>query len=232
MKFTELILKKTINLFDKSFGFARISYSQEGEDLVMESLLHNVKKGNYVDVGAHHPFRFSNTFLFYKKGWRGINIDATPGSMELFKKYRPMDINLEIAISNSDRKFQNYYLFNDPALNTFSKNLAKKTKSSGIYKIEKVVKLKQQKLSTVLDKYLVKKLGKEIDFMSVDVEGNEYQVLSSNDWVLHRPKFIMVEILYKEIDDLESNSVYRLLINNKYVLVGKTSRTVFFRSGI
>ena len=75
------------------------SYSIEGEDRIVRTLLwRKHDKGFYVDVGAHHPFRFSNTYLFYTQGWSGINIDATPGSMKAFNKYRPRDINLEVGV--------------------------------------------------------------------------------------------------------------------------------------
>jgi hypothetical protein len=60
------------------------SYSQEGEDMVLYRTFETVKEGFYVDVGAHHPDRFSNTYKFYKQGWRGINIDAMPGGMDPF----------------------------------------------------------------------------------------------------------------------------------------------------
>jgi len=69
-------------------SYRRESYAQEGEDLVLARLLEPVGKGFYVDVVAHHPFRFSNTFLFYRMGWRGINIDAMPGSMRPFRRHR------------------------------------------------------------------------------------------------------------------------------------------------
>ena len=100
------------------------SYSIEGEDIILRRILGEKKTvGFYIDVGAHHPKRFSNTYHFYKEGWRGINIDAMPGSMKLFRKIRPRDTNLEFAISN---KRQNliYYRFNEPALNSFSKTLS------------------------------------------------------------------------------------------------------------
>ena len=78
------------------------SYSIEGEDRIVRALLwQKHDKGFYVDVGAHHPFRFSNTYLFYTQGWSGINIDATPGSMKAFNKYRPRDINLEVGVGRS-----------------------------------------------------------------------------------------------------------------------------------
>ena len=109
------------------------SYSQEGEDLILHKIFPDKKNGFYVDIGAHHPFRFSNTYYFYRKGWRGVNIDAAPGSMKLFNKYRSRDINIEAAISNKIETLT-YYKFNDPALNTFDKDLAQ-TRIGNKYKI-------------------------------------------------------------------------------------------------
>ncbi len=87
------------NIFN---GHSINSYSQEGEDMVLRRLFEQKTVGYYVDVGAHHPKRFSNTYYFYKRGWRGINIDAMPGSMKLFNKMRPRDINVEIPVSSGE----------------------------------------------------------------------------------------------------------------------------------
>ena len=78
--------------------WVRHSYSQDGEDMVLRKIFKNQKMGFYVDIGAHHPKRFSNTHLLYKKGWKGINIDATPGSMKLFNQLCPRDTNLELGV--------------------------------------------------------------------------------------------------------------------------------------
>ena len=75
--------------------YAKRSYSQEGEDMLLDRFLEDRSVGFYVDVGAHHPKRFSNTYRLYCRGWRGLNIDANPGSMTLFQKLRPRDINVE-----------------------------------------------------------------------------------------------------------------------------------------
>src|SRR5580658_8816405 len=80
--------------------YFRHSFSQEGEDMILASFFEGKKNGFYVDVGAHHPKRFSNTHHFYIRGWRGINVDATPGSMKLFRRTRPDDINIEAAVSD------------------------------------------------------------------------------------------------------------------------------------
>ena len=91
---------------------ANLCYSQNGEDLILNRFLENKEKGFFIDVGAHHPIRFSNTYLFYKKGWSGINIDAMPGSMTKFNKIRPKDINIEKGVGIKNDKLI-FYQFNE-----------------------------------------------------------------------------------------------------------------------
>lgn len=95
-------LRKKLTIFNNLYitRFHIKSYSQEGEDMILHRIFERQCKGFYVDIGAHHPFRFSNTYLFYKRGWSGINIDAMPGSMNIFNKFRNRDINLEYGIGN------------------------------------------------------------------------------------------------------------------------------------
>src|SRR4051812_39740676 len=78
--------------------YGRRWYSQEGEDILLSKLLHDVSRGSFVDVGCHHPQRFSNTYHFYRRGWRGINIDPLPGTRRRFAWARPGDVTLEVAI--------------------------------------------------------------------------------------------------------------------------------------
>lgn len=92
-------------------GYKKWHYSQEGEDVILARMFEHQSSGFYVDIGAHHPRRFSNTRLLAEKGWRGINVDPLPGVMKLFRKDRPADINLEIAISQA-RGFSPYFMFN------------------------------------------------------------------------------------------------------------------------
>src|SRR3989344_5781411 len=80
-------------------GYGITHYSQNGEDIILVALFAKKKNGFYVDVGAHHPERYSNTHLLYKNGWWGVNIDPDPDAMRLFKKRRPRDRNLCVGIS-------------------------------------------------------------------------------------------------------------------------------------
>lgn len=214
------------NLINILIGFLKKSFSQDGEDKFLEKYLKNKKYGFYVDIGAHHPFRFSNTYLFYKKGWRGINIDATPGSMKLFKTLRPLDINIEIPISNKNRKI-NYYIFDESALNSFSLKLSKDRDLNTKYKIKKIVKLLPKKLSEILDTYLPKKT--KIDFMSIDVEGYEYEVLESNNWEKYMPEYLLVEVLEYDSVKIHKDKIYKFMKDKKYKLIKTIGRTAIFK---
>lgn len=202
------------------------SYSQEGEDMILRRLFERQDTGFYVDVGAHHPFRFSNTYFFYKLGWKGINIDAMPGSMAYFQRFRPRDINLETPISNNGA-ILTYYVFNEPALNSFSRELSREreNKNNG-YFIQREISLKTVKLAEILAKYLPP--NTLIDFLSIDVEGLDFEVLKSNDWDRYRPKVILVEILGSSWSDIEGNEIALFLRQYNYVVFAKAFYTVLF----
>ena len=216
------------NLKCKQDEFASLSYAQEGEDLLLERFFGGKKNGFYVDIGAHHPQRFSNTFHFYKKGWKGLNIDAMPGSMEAFKEKRSRDINLEIGISSEEGELL-YYIFNEPALNTFSKEEAKKKDGLRNFKITDKKKIKTFPLAKVLNKYLPEHI--EIDFMSIDVEGLDLKVIQSNDWSLYRPTYILIEDLQRKpiAQLIVDSALYEYLEELNYSLVAKTFNTLFFK---
>jgi hypothetical protein len=117
-------------LAGKSFSYSKVIYnqhrilfSQEGEDGLLERVCAGKLNGFYVDIGAHHPQRFSNTYVFYLKGWRGINVDPMPGSKQRFDILRDRDTNLEVGVSDV-REELIYYSFKEPALNTFDPGVA------------------------------------------------------------------------------------------------------------
>jgi FkbM family methyltransferase len=178
-------------LFRSRYDFRRVSYSQEGEDLILAALFdlgESKKSGFYVDVGAYHPKRFSNTFLFYINGWSGINIDAMPGSMLAFKRERPRDINIESAVGEDDKTLT-FYEFNEPTLNGFCRDRVPPGYRDWMIIRER--QLTTRKLSHLLEEHLP--AAKPIDFMNVDVEGFNLQVLKSNDWGKFRPAIILAE---------------------------------------
>lgn len=219
--------KELIDLRDTIFGhYSKKSYSQEGEDMILNRIFEFKDNGFYVDVGAHHPMRFSNTYFFYRKGWRGINIDAMPGSMKKFKLYRKGDINLEIAISNQNKELT-YYMFNDPALNGFDEGLTKNRERESAYHVISEKKIQTLALSKILDQHLP--TNQEIDFLSIDVEGLDLEVLQSNDWKKYKPKIVLVEALETHMDQPLSNPIGELMRNHGYELKSKTFNTAIYR---
>ncbi|RTL55839.1 MAG: FkbM family methyltransferase [Sphingobacteriales bacterium] len=225
-----IIRKVLIKFFEVLFPkirYIKVAYSQEGEDLILLRLFPKITKGFYIDIGAHHPFRFSNTYIFYKRKWRGINIDPRPGAKKLFDKYRPDDINLDIGISESESVMK-YYMFSDPAINTFSEEQAQKIISEGKYKFLKVKDIPTYPLSTILDKFISNK-NLIIDFMTIDVEGFDLEVLKSNNWDLYRPKFILVESHNASLHDLDNDKIFLFLKKNNYAIFAKTVYTFIYK---
>ena len=194
-----------------------LSYGQNGEDLILNRLLSEVKKGFYVDIGAHHPIRFSNTYLFYKKGWEGINIDATPKSMDLFYKFRPRDTNIEVGIGLKSG-FQKFYKFNEPALNTFCGEEAQ-IKNKYPYQLIDTLKINVERLENVLESNLTN--NQNIDFMNIDVECKEEEVIKSNNWLKFRPKLLHLEILENKISNHKDSSIINYLSNLGYQTICK-----------
>ena len=202
------------------------SYSQEGEDMILRRLFGDQKIGFYVDVGAHHPFRFSNTYMFYKKGWSGINIDAMPSSMNIFRKFRARDINLELPISEKS-EILTYYAFNEPALNGFSKELSNSRLRSHDCKIIFQQDMETKTLAQVLDIYLP--VGEKIKFLSIDVEGLDFAVLRSNNWEKYRPEVVLVEILASRLEEIITSDISIFMKRYGYSVFAKTFNTVFFK---
>ena len=203
----------------------RLSYAQEGEDLLLARILGtNGSPGFFVDVGAHHPTRFSNTYYFYRRGWRGINVDPLPGTERLFHRMRPRDVTVECGVG-PHAGVMTYFVFNEPALNTFSEPEAHK-KDRHPYHIVKTLQIPVVTLREILDKNLP--IGAIIDFMSIDAEGFDHEIVCSNDWNRYRPRVVLVELLNTGIENLASHPTAQLLHQQGYRSFAKTFNTVFF----
>lgn len=188
------------------------SSAQYCEDLILDVLLGFKDEGFYIDIGANDSSIFSNTERFYKRGWTGINIEPDPVSFEKFKEKRAKDINLNIGIGIS-RKELDFYRLSADTLSTFSKNAVKKYIKDG-HKVLDVLKIPVKPLNDIFEEYAG---GREVDFMSVDVEGFEIEVLKSNDWKKYRPKIIILEINQNQNKLLVYLSAcqYKIVFNNQ-----------------
>jgi len=215
----------TVKIFPH-WKFSKVFYSQYGEDMVLLSFLdsNSIENGFYVDIGAHHPWKFSNTAYFYKHGWSGINIEASPDLMKEISKYRTRDINIPIGVANEVGTLK-FYEFVQPAFNSFDDSLANEKFSEGPRKLVNTREVSVRPLCDILDEHLPN--GREIDFLTIDVEGLDLEVLKSNNWEKYRPRFVLAEDDVK-FSDLEHNKIYSYLTSKNYSLVARTLKTFVF----
>lgn len=212
------------NLRNKLLGYDVSTYffSQSGEDQIAYSALSNIvnstRKGFYIDIGAYHPTRHSNTYLFYRLGWSGINIDARKGSMEEFDKLRPRDINIEMGVGLHEGTYEFNEVGTLGLMNSFSKqNLGKLEQ---LNRINKTYEVPVKKLSVILDEYCPK--NTPIDLLSIDVEGMDLDVLKSNNWTKYYPTLIIVEVEGTSLNECMNSEITRYLEMLDYSVIGKT----------
>ncbi|MDB4926957.1 FkbM family methyltransferase [Mucilaginibacter sp.] len=204
----------------------QISFSQEGEDMVLKRIFGNINEGYYIDIGAHHPSLFSNTNYFYQIGWRGINIEPIPKSKTIFDIERPNDINLELLISEKEGLIE-FYLFEPSLMNTISKKQVEENKKFAWCKLEEIVLIHSVPLEKLLDEYLPNET--KINFMSIDVEGAEMSVLKSNNWEKYRPEVLLIESIDMSVEEIIETEMHKFLGMHLYVFFAKTGNTVFYK---
>ena len=188
----------------------------EGEDLIIEDLTKNIKNGFYVDAGCYHPLHLSNTYLLYKRSWNGINIDISEFSIKLFNYLRPNDVNINSAVSNTEKEISFYYQKKLSQLSTIKKEISNERMQGNIKK----KKIKSLKLNSILNQSKFK--NRQIDFLNIDVEGADFEVLKSLDFTIYEPKIICIEIMDKNIFE---SKIYNFLkdINYKKIWSSKSS---------
>ncbi|WP_426327662.1 FkbM family methyltransferase [Pedobacter sp. R-06] len=221
------IASKIVTTLFPRLSYGVRAYSSEGEDLILKRIFDKKQHGVYIDVGAHHPFRVSNTYLFYKQNWTGINIDPMPGSMAVFNRHRPKDINLEMGVSEAKQQLT-YFIFNEPALNTFSPEKVKEYSQAANYRVIAEKKIETWPLADILDKYLAKDVA--IDFLTIDAEGLDLEVLRSNNWDKYRPEYVLAESPPFEVFQPDRSELCQFMQQIGYSLFAKTYYTYFFKN--
>lgn len=191
--------------------------SQLGEEKIILDLFDNNFKGKFVDLGCFHPTRHNNTFELYKKGWRGINVDLNPFTIELFNFFRPKDININTAISNKNEEVELYYINEFNTQNTLDKNHLEFLKSHHNVSQKQIIKKKiyTEKLENILKKYNFK----QIDFLNIDIEGHELKILENFDFENTYVKTICVEMIDHNEKSKEKNHKIRQILNKNFYLL-------------
>tara|TARA_B100000963_G_scaffold322680_1_gene306907 strand:- start:355 stop:1062 length:708 start_codon:yes stop_codon:yes gene_type:complete len=211
-----------ISIAKRKFKFQKQSYSFNAVDLIIDYIFKNKKNGFYLDIGAQHPVSNNNTYLLFKKGWNGINIDLDKKNIELFEIARPKDINLNYAISDSEKEVDFYYYHDSSPINTLNKNVSNFQKA----KVNEIKKIHTKTLDSILENL---NLQNHIDYMNIDVEGHENQVLKGFKINKYKPSVISVEYLdlnmkklefkNNNINNLLNSDLYKYFIQNDYYFV-------------
>ena len=195
----------------------RLAYSHWGVDLIITKLLNSKNKGIYIDVGCHHPFLNNHSYLLYKSGWEGINIDIDYNSIDMFNFFRKNDVNIQTAVTDHKGEVDLFFYHNRAAKNTISKEFGSDAKEQK--------KINSDTLNNIIENSKFK--NSKIDFVSIDVEGNEINVLNGFNLKKYKPKLILLEFILpnkkefyeKDINEITNSEVYNFLIKNEYKLI-------------
>ena len=206
----------------------RLAYSHWGVDLIITKLLSSKNKGIYIDVGCHHPFLNNHSYLLYKSGWEGINIDIDYNSIDMFNFFRKNDVNIQTAVTDHKGEVDLFFYHNRAAKNTISKEFGLNAKEKK--------KINSDTLNNIIENSKFK--NSKIDFVSIDVEGNEMNVLNGFNLKKYKPKLILLEFILpnkkefyeKDINEITNSEVYKFLIKNDYKLINWNHDDLLFMS--
>ena len=187
------------------------SYSQHGEDLILDSLFvrMGIQQPDYLDIGAYHPYHLSNTALFYRKGCRGTVVDANPEFVDEFKKWRPGDQLLLSGVGPSPGQMR-FFIFENSTLNTFSEEEKVRIVSHGLSRLVSEIDLQIMTLNQLVDRHLGSNFP---HLLSLDVEGMDKEILLSTSFDQSFPLLICVET--NGLSGSEEPSAFRNIMEGK-----------------
>jgi FkbM family methyltransferase len=217
---------------------SKIFYAQSGEDLILSHLFVKlgIDKPNYLDIGANDPKFISNTYKLYRKGCNGVLVEPNPIICNNLKETRPRDIILNFGVGVNNINKAKFFLFpkETNGLSTFSEKDALYWQEVGmkdygkIY-FEDILEVDLIPINEILEQYFFK-LNKSIDFISLDVEGLDLEILKSIDFNKFKPKIICVETLQYSLNQVEQKNVdiITFLLEKNYLVYADTHVNTIF----
>ena len=193
--------------------YKRKNYSQFDEDIFLTEFFKKKKKGKFVDLGAFHPIRYNNTYLLYRKGWNGTNIDLNQTSIDMFNIVRSRDNNKCALISNERNIKKTVY---------FEHNFSAGNSINLINDPQKILTKEKIMTSSTFNDLVQHKF----DFLNIDLEGHDYVVLKTIDLKYYQPDLICVEILENTKD---KNKIFKFMEDNKFKLIKVCKVSYFFQ---
>ena len=211
--------------------FKKTSYSQCGEDIIVDFILNSlkIKDPNYLDIGAHHPININNTYLFYTKGFNGVCIEPDPILFNEIKKKRKRDVCLNIGIGTQNKNSADFYVMSSKSLSTFSKQVAENYQNNENQKIEKVIKIPLKEINQVIKDNFYK----YPNFVSLDVEGMEIDILNNFNFSEYAPEIFCIETLTYSENNKEQKifAINKILEANGYFIYADTYiNTIYVRT--
>jgi FkbM family methyltransferase len=202
----------------------RVSYAQNKEDIILSGFFTGFKSGFYVDVGANHPDTLSITKYFYEQGWHGINIEPNEDLCKLIQAQRPRDINLNVGAADTPGELTLRSYPNGDGLSSFSKEAQQQYQKEGNEYRRNTLEYEDRTVKVMTLKQVFEENQVDaINFINIDVEGFEYNVIEGNDWEKYRPQVICIEAnhIIKDWRPLLKQAHYSLVffdgLNNYYV---------------
>jgi FkbM family methyltransferase len=200
----------------------RKSWSQCGEDLILRHLFDmlEIARPRYIDIGAHHPWYFNNTYLFYRQGCSGVNIEPDPALHATLRRGRPRDVNLNVGIGPAEGELD-FHVMSVRTLNTFSAAEAKRYVEQHGISIVETRRIPVRTFAQAVDAHF----GAAPDLVSLDVEGMDYEVLRSIDFSRYRPHVFCVETISYATGrerGVKSGDIAGLMTANGYRLYADT----------
>jgi FkbM family methyltransferase len=209
------------------------SYSQAGEDLIVQALFRSfgMEQIKYLDIGANHPDYISNTYLFYKGGSCGVTVEPNPKLFAKHRKVRPNDRCINAGIGFDGQAMADFYLFGGMAdgLSTFSREEAERFEKTGVagigrFKIKQVLKMPLMRINDIIEQAGLP------DFLSIDIEGLDFAVLKTLDFVRFRVKCICVETIHygEKSEPIRDKELVNFLTDLGYVVYADTGINTIF----
>lgn len=198
------MIKKVYNKFRKIIGTAYIkkSYAQCGEDLVIDFLAQKFgwKNFTYLDIGTNHPKKFNNTYLFYKKGSRGVCVEPDAELIKTIKFARPSDKVINVGLSAGEESVADFYIMSVNTLNTFSREDAEELDREGIYTIKNIVKVPLKNINNIIEDNFDSVTP---NLISLDVEGWNEDIVRSFNFEKYKPELLCIETVSFATDNSE-----------------------------
>jgi len=213
--------------------YSKKSYSISNVDLIIDRLFSKKQKGIYMDIGCNHPIKFNNTYLLYKRGWNGINVDLDQTSINEFNKLRKDDYNLVALVSLKEDESKEIYIYHErSAINTISKELV----NSRSTKPKQIVKKKTTTINKIIEESPFRE--NKINLLTIDIENHEYEALKNFNFEKYEVDVIVtechdisqknLEIYNQSIEYIMNTKLYTLLQNNNYKLINWVNSDLIF----